>query len=329
MTETPAQTPAQTIVVLDPINEKSAARLRALLPPGMVLTHGTARGDEHLKAIIADADYAIAGQVGVSGDVLRAARKLKLLHKWGVGVDNLDLAAARECGIRVARTTGSNAGPVAEFTIGLIIATLRNQAYGHAELKKGLWAGGRLPQDSFTLSGKTVGIVGFGAIGRTLARLLAGFRCPILYTQRTRLPDDEAAALNARWAPLPALLAQSDVVCLHCPLTPETTGLIDAKALATMKRSAVLINVARGGVVVEDDLIAALKARTIHAAAMDVYAVEPLPPDSPLLGLDNLMVTPHLAAIAADNFEPTVRQMFANILHVSRGEPLPAKDAVV
>lgn len=319
----------ETIVVLDPLNEKSAARLRALLPPGMALTHGTARGDAHLKEIIAEADYAIAGQVGVSGDVLRAARRLKLLHKWGVGVDNLDLAAARERGIRVARTTGSNAVPVAEFTIGLIIATLRNQAYGHAELKQGAWRGGRLPQDSYQLSGKTVGIVGFGAIGKTVARLLAGFRCPILYHQRTRADASEESALNARYATLPELLAQSDVVCLHCPLTPETTGLIDNAALAAMKRSAVLINVARGGVVVEDDLVAALRAHTIHAAAMDVFATEPLPPDSPLLALDNLMVTPHLAAIAADNFEPTVRQMFANIQRIARGEDLPAKDAVV
>jgi len=319
----------ETIVVLDPINEKSATRLRALLPPGMVLTHGTARGDAHLKEIIAEADYAIAGQVGVSGDVLRAAKRLKLLHKWGVGVDNLDLAAARECGIRVARTTGSNAVPVAEFTLGLIIATLRNQAYGHAELKQGEWRGGRMPQDAYTLSGKTVGIVGFGAIGRTVARLLAGFGCPILYTQRNRIAADEEEALGARYATLAALLAQSDVVCLHCPLTPETAGLIDKAALAAMKRSAVLINVARGGVVVEDDLVAALRARTIHAAAMDVFATEPLPADSTLLTLDNLMVTPHLAAIAVDNFEPTVRQMFANIQHVSRGEDLPAKDAVV
>jgi D-3-phosphoglycerate dehydrogenase len=319
----------ETIVVLDPLNEKSAARLRALLPPGMVLTHGTTRGDAHLKEIIAEADYAISGQVGVSGEVLRAARKLKLLHKWGVGVDNLDLATARERGIRVARTTGSNAVPVAEFTLGLIIATLRNQAYGHAELKQGHWRGGRLPQESYSLSGKTVGIVGFGAIGRTVARLLAGFRCPILYTQRRRIDTSEETALGARYAGLPELLAQSDVVCLHCPLTQETAGLIDHKALATMKRSAVLINVARGGVVVEEDLIAALRARTIHAAAMDVFATEPLPADSPLLALDNLMVTPHLAAIAADNFEPTVRQMFANIERIARGEDLPVKDAVV
>ncbi|MBL8837641.1 MAG: 2-hydroxyacid dehydrogenase [Alphaproteobacteria bacterium] len=319
----------ETIVVLDPLNETTATRLRSLLPAGMVLTHARTRGDAHLQEIIADADYAISGQVAVSGVVLRAARRLKLLHKWGVGVDNFDLAAARECGIKVARTTGSNAVPVAEFTIGLIISTLRNLAYGHAELKQGEWRGGRLPQDSFMLSGKTVGLVGFGAIGKTVARLLTGFGCPILYNKRTPAEPAEEATLGVRYAPLPELLAKSDVVSLHCPLTPETTGLIDKAALMTMKRSAILVNVARGGVVVEPDLAWALSTRTIHAAAMDVFETEPLPPDSPLLKFDNLVVTPHLAAIAVDNFEKTVRQMFANIDRVARGEPVPARDAVV
>lgn len=318
----------ETIVVLDPISEVTAERLRKLLPAGMKLAHATARGDEHLKDVIADADYAISGQVGVSGDVLRAARRLKLLHKWGVGVDNLDVEAARACGIRVARTTGSNAVPVAEFTIGLMIAALRNLAYGHAELKGGEWRGGRLPQDSMTLSGKTVGIVGFGAIGQTLARLLSGFGCPILYSKRTPLAAEAEASLNARHAPLPELLAKSDIVSLNCPLTPETTGLIDRAAFMAMKRTAVLVNVARGGVVIEDDLIWALRSRTIHAAAMDVFAIEPLPSDSPLLELENLVVTPHLAAIAADNFDKTVRQMFGNIERVARGEPVPARDSV-
>src|SRR5207244_13450331 len=138
-----------------------------------------------------------------------------------------DRRAARRRAIRVPRTTGSNAVPVAEFTLGLIIATLRNQAYGHAELKQGHWRTGRLPQDSYQLSGKTVGIVGFGAIGKTVARLLAGFRCPILYTQRTRIDANEETALNARYAPLPELLAQSDGVCLHCPSTPQATGPAD------------------------------------------------------------------------------------------------------
>lgn len=318
----------QTVVVLDPLTPERAERLRALLPPGFRLTHGTARGDDHLKVIIAEADYAISGQVGVGGEVLRAARRLKLLHKWGVGVDNLDLEAARALGIAVARTTGSNAVPVAEFTLGLILSALRFIAYGHAELKQGEWRGGRLPGETFMLSGKTVGIVGFGAIGQALAKLLRGFGCTILYTKRHRLEPDEEASHGVHFATLPDILAKSDVITLNCPLTPETTGLIDRGAIAQMKPSAVLVNVARGGVVVEADLIEALRNRRIAGAAMDVFAVEPLPADSPLLSLDNLVVTPHLAAIAADNFDKTVLQMYANIERVSRGEPVQPQDRV-
>lgn len=318
----------ETIVVLDPLAPERADRLRALLPPGFVLTHATARGDAHLAAIVAEAHYAISGQVAVGGDVLRAAQRLKLLHKWGVGVDNLDLDAARALGIKVARLAGGNAVPVAEFAIGLMLATLRNIAHGHAGLQAGRWRE-PVPRDSFTLSGKTIGLVGFGAIGRTVARLLAGFGCTILYAKPTRLPAEEEARLGVRHASLDELLARADVVSLHCPLTPATAGMIDAAALARMKRGAILVNVARGGVVVEADLVRALRDGTIHAAAADVYATEPLAADSPLLGLPNLTTTPHLAAIAADNFEPTVRRMFANVLRVSRGEKIPADDLVV
>jgi D-3-phosphoglycerate dehydrogenase len=319
----------ETIVLLDMTTPERAGRLRALLPPGFVLTHGTARGEAHLKEIIAEADYAIAGQVAVSGEVLRAARRLKLLHKWGVGYDNIDIATASELGIKVARTTGSNAVPVAEFTIGLMLSTLRHIAYGHAELRKGRWPTGSLPGETYTLSGKTVGIVGFGAIGQNVAKLLKGFGCTILYSKRTPLDAAEEAALGARHAPLARILAEADVVSLHCPLTPETADLIDAAAFGAMKRTAVLINVARGGVVNEADLVAALRAREIAGAAMDVYETEPLPAGSELLTLDNLVTTPHLAAIAADTFAPTVKRMFANMQHVSRGEPVPPLDRVV
>lgn len=317
-----------TIVVLDPIPPSRADQLRALLPPGFSLTHGTARGDEHLKEIIADADFAIAGQVGVSGDVFRAAKRLKLLHKWGVGVDNLDVATANSLGIQVARTTGANAVPVAEFTLGLTIATLRNLAAGHAELQAGRWRSPKIARDPYMLSGKTVGIVGMGAIGQAYARLLKGFGCPVVYTKRTPLAPEEEAALNARRVELPELLATADVVSLHCPLTPETTNLIDAAALARMKPTAVLINAARGGVVVEADLVRAVRDKVILGAATDVYAEEPLPPGDPLLGVDGLVTTPHLAALAVDTFEPTVRRMFDNMRRVAEGLPVPERDLV-
>ncbi|RZM34789.1 MAG: 3-phosphoglycerate dehydrogenase [Sphingomonas sp.] len=318
----------ETVVVLDPIPPATAERLRALLPPELVMTHGTSRDEAHLQEIIADAEYAISGQIAVPGAVLRAGRKLRLLHKWGVGVDNFDLDAARELGITVARTTGSNAVPVAEFTVGLMIATMRHLAAGHAAMMEGRWAGGDYGRPSSSLSGKTVGIIGLGAIGQTLARLLGGFGCPILYNQRTRLDPATEASLRAEYVPLDELLARADIVSVHCPLTKQTAGLIDRDALARMKRSAVLVNVARGGVVVEADLIWALETKVIRAAAMDVFETEPLPSGSPLVGVPGLVLTPHIAAHSADTFEPTVRQMFGNILRVSRGEPIPERDLV-
>jgi hypothetical protein len=130
----------ETVVILDMMNPARADKLRELLPAGMVLTHGTERTEEHRCAIIAEADYAITGQVEVTAPVLRAAKRLKLLHKWGVGVDNIDLETAKACGIAVARTTASNAVAVAEHTLGLMLAALRNIGYGHAELREGRWA---------------------------------------------------------------------------------------------------------------------------------------------------------------------------------------------
>ncbi|MGI9478518.1 MAG: 2-hydroxyacid dehydrogenase [Hyphomicrobiaceae bacterium] len=318
------------IVLLDNTAPAQAERLRSLLPSGFELSHGTARGEDHLKDIIRHADFAISAQVAVTGEILRAAPRLKLLHKWGVGVDNFDVDAARSLGIKVARTTGSNALPVAEFTIGLMIATLRFQALGHERLRQGRWmAFNELPGPALCISGSTVGIVGFGAIGQTVARLVKGFGCRVLYNKRSRLPAEEEQALGAEFAEMPELLANADIVSLNCPLTPETTDLINTESIARMKPSAVLVNVARGGVVNEDDLALALRNRTIRGAAMDVYSVEPLPSDSALLGLDNIVLTPHLAAATADTFEPTVRRMFENIALVSRGEPLPPQDEVV
>ena len=318
------------ITVLDAMSPARADRLRALLPAGFTLTHATEPGEAAMQAVICDADFAISAQVAVTRDVLKAAQKLQLLHKWGVGLDNFDVAAAREFGIKVARTTGSNALSVAEYTLGLMLSTLRFSAYGHHHLKQGEWRGiTQLPAETFLLSGKTVGIVGLGAIGLNVARLVHGFGCRVIYAKRTPLPIDEAAALGVTHVTLDELISTSDVISLNCPLTPETAGMIDAKALARMKPTAVLINVARGGVVVEADLAVALRARTIRGAAMDVFSIEPLPADSPLLGLDNIVITPHLAAVTADTFEPTVRRMFDNMARVARGEPVRPGDEVV
>ncbi|PHK95401.1 3-phosphoglycerate dehydrogenase [Pseudoroseomonas rhizosphaerae] len=316
------------IVVLDPITAETAARMRGLLPEGMELAHATSRDPAHLRALAADADVLVSGQVAVDAALLEAAGKARLLHKWGVGVDNFDLEAARARGVTVARTTGSNAVPVAEFTLGLMLALLRNLAFGHSSLRAGEWRTTTLPKPSLMLSGRTVGIIGYGAIGQNVARLLRPFNGRILYNKTTRLPAAEEAAQGVSFATVPEILAESDVVSLHCPLTPQTAGLIDRAALRRMRRHAVLINVARGGVVVEADLVAALEAGEIRGAATDVYEVEPTPAGNPLLRFDNVVATPHIAAMAADNFDRAILQIIGNIERVLRGEPVAAADLV-
>ncbi|MGB7302109.1 MAG: 2-hydroxyacid dehydrogenase [Burkholderiaceae bacterium] len=317
------------IAILDPLVPATREKLAALMPTGFDIVYASERSIEHLKALIAHADYAVSGQTPVPGELLRAATRLRLLHKWGVGVDNFDLDTARELNIPVARTTASNAAPVAEYALGLMIATMRSLAFGHAELQQGRWRGFPLPRDSLLISGKTVGIIGFGAIGQRLAQLLSGFGCRVLYNKRTPLPPDEEASLNAEFADLPTLLDTADIVSLNCPLTDQTAGMINRDALQRMKSTAILVNVARGGIVLEDDLYWALKNRVIHAAATDVFETEPLSANSPLLTLDNLVATPHLAALAADSFAPTVKRIAANIERVARGEAIPEFERVV
>ena len=319
MTMTPPQ--SRRIVVLDAIQASSRQQFAALLEPGFELVVAENLDPDHLAQLIAQADYAITGQTPVPRSLFAAAQRLRLLHKWGVGVD-----AAREFRIPVARLPGGNALQVAEYTIGLMIATMRNLAWGHAELRQGHWKSRSLPHDSLMLHGRTVGLVGFGAIGQRVATLLKAFGCRVIATRRT---GREGQAGDIELMPLERLLEEADVVSLHCPLNHETAGLIDRAALARMKRHAVLVNVARGGVVNEADLYWALKEKIILAAATDVFETEPLPANSPLLELDNLVVSPHLAAIAADNFIPTVSRMLANIARIERGEPLPEQDRVV
>ncbi|WP_159994236.1 2-hydroxyacid dehydrogenase [Roseomonas sp. 18066] len=316
------------IVVLDPITAETATRMRGLLPEGMQLEHAKNREAAHLQEIVADADFIVSGQIAVDAALLAAAPRARLLHKWGVGVDNFDLDAARAQGVIVARTTGSNAVPVAEFTLGLMIGLLRNLAWGHHTLQNHQWRTTQLPKPSYMLSGKTIGIVGFGAIGQNVARLLRPFGGRILYTKNRRLAEAEEQALGVEFADLATILAEADVVSLHCPMTPQTAGMIDRRALQSMKRSAVLINVARGGVVIESDLVEALRAKEILGAATDVYETEPVPFDHPLLTMENVVATPHIAAMAADNFESTILQMWGNIDRVARGEPVAEADFV-
>ena len=318
----------QKIAMLQPVAEEMMGIIRELLPEGFTVSAVTGRTPDDLKAAMADADYGVWWDLPVTAEIVAASPKVKLFHKWGVGVDNIDMEACRARGIQVARTTGSNAAPVAEFTIGAMIALARRIVPAHISTAAGGWEKNEVWKRSIMVTGKTVGIIGLGSIGKGVAKRLAGFDCRILYHNRNRIPAAEEAALGVEYATLDDLLRQSDIVSLNCPLSPETKGMIDARAFGLMKRGALLVNVARGGVVVEADLIRALEDGTLAGAAVDVFETEPPPADHPLRRMPNVIVTPHTASTAFENSRKGVAHWLGNILRVSKGEAIPEKDRV-
>jgi D-3-phosphoglycerate dehydrogenase len=236
-------------------------------------------------------DGYIAGLDQIDENALQKADRLKVIARYGVGVDNVNLEAAQRMGIVVTNTPGANSVSVAELALGLILALARKIPAAHEAVRQGKWP--RLA--GLSIEGKTVGIVGFGAIGKQLARRLAGFDCRILACDP--YPDSEFATANqVTLCPLPELLLRSDFVSLHLPLLPETRGLVDETFLEKMKRGAYLVNTSRGELVNESALLEALQNGHLCGAGLDAFANEPPDPDLPLLAHPNVIATPHLGA---------------------------------
>lgn len=319
----------ETIAFLQPLSPALKAVVDSILPDGFNMTVAQSTALPHLKELIAEAEYAVVWDIAIPGELLRAASKLKMLHKWGVGIDNLDLDTARELGVTVARTTGSNAAPVAEFTVALMLASARALINAHNGMQQGKWLKNETWRQAFMIGGKTVGIIGLGVIGKRVAKCLSGFGCDILYYKPNKIDAAEEEILEVTWAPLDELLERSDIVTLHCPLTPQTKGMIGRRELALMKPQAILLNLARGGVVAESDLIWALETGEIAGAALDVFETEPPPTDNPLLHMPNVIVTPHCAATTFDNSRKGIARMMGNFERFARGDAVPTYDIVV
>jgi phosphoglycerate dehydrogenase-like enzyme len=251
--------------------------------------------------------------------VIEGAPKLRLIQKIGSGVNTIDLAAAAARKIPVCNLPGTNAPAVAEMALLLMLACLRRLPLLDRATRAG--EGWRLDpglQDSFgELGRRTVGLVGYGAIPQALAPVLAALGCRVLYTARSRKPG-----AVAEWRVLPDLLEESDVVSLHVPLTPATASMIDAAALARMRRGAVLVNTARGGLVDQGALVAALTGGQIGAAGLDVFATEPTGADNPLFALDNVVVAPHVAWLTAGTFDRSFALAAENCWRLRDGRPL-------
>jgi phosphoglycerate dehydrogenase-like enzyme len=255
----------------------------------------------------------------VTGAVIDAAPRLRLIQKIGVGVNTIDLDAARRRSIAVCNMPGTNTQAVAELTLLLMLATLRRLAELNRLTRAGKgWAFGRaLPDDLGELSGRTVGLVGFGAVARRLVPMLQAIGAKVVYTSRREAED---APIN--FLPFCDLLPTADVLSLHLPLTPETVGVINASAFAAMKRGSVLVNTARGPLVDEAALVAALKSGHLRGAGLDVFAREPVSPHDPLLDLPNVVVTPHLAWLTTETLHRSLSVIAENCRRLAAGEPL-------
>lgn len=258
--------------------------------------------------------------------MIAAASSLEVIGVLRGGFENVMVDAATQRGVSVLNTPGRNARAVAECTLGLILTEIRNLARSHACLMRGEWRrefanGLAIPE----LNEKTVGLVGYGAVGRLVAHYLQAFGSRIVAFD----PYCQGDPAPAELVDLPTLMKESDVVSLHARLSPETHHLIGAAELAMMKPTAILVNTARSGLVDEAALVEALRQRKIMGAALDVFDEEPLPAGSPMLRLDNVTITPHLAGSSIDAFLNSPKLMAGHLTRMLRGEgPLPVVNGI-
>jgi D-3-phosphoglycerate dehydrogenase len=246
--------------------------------------------EKDLIPLLEDVDGIIAGLDEYSRKAIFSSKKLKVISRYGVGLDNINLEAARDRGISVVNTPEVNTQAVADLTLGLILAVCRKIPKAHFSTQKGNW--GRLIGRG--VYKKSIGIIGLGRIGKAVAERAKGFSMEIL-AHDVKKDEISSEDLGIRFLPLDELLAKGDFITLHCDLNPGSKGIIGARELALMKKTAYLINTARGGLIDEKDLFEALRDGKIAGAALDAFQNEP-PVGSPLLTLDNILTTPHIGS---------------------------------
>src|ERR1700761_476144 len=271
-------------------------------------------------AALKDADGAIGASVKITPAMLDSAPKLKALSTISVGYDNFDVADLTKRGIVLAHTPDVLTESTADTVFSLILASARRVVELAAFVKAGEWRGSIGPElYGVDVQGKTLGIVGLGRIGGAVARRAAlGFNMKVLYTNRSANPPAETA-YGRRRVELAELLASADFVCLQVPLTPETKHMIGAAELKSMKQSAILINASRGATVDEKALIEALQNGTIHGAGLDVFETEPLPADSPLLKMANVVALPHIGSATHETRHAMARNAAENLVAALEG----------
>lgn len=289
---------------------------------GFELRSGQCKTPETLIPLVSDVDAVITQFAPIKADVINSMTRARVIVRYGIGVDNVDLEAARLRGIPVCNVPDYCIDEVADHTLAFILATTRQVVPNCLHVRNGKWglAGGL--EQLRTLRDQTVGLVGFGRIGREVASRLAAFKCKRLVFDPV-VPKDVIEAAGCRPVSLEELLEQSDIVTLHCPSTAQTRKLLNAESLSRMKPGAIVVNLARGDLIDTPSFIAALQSGHLSAAAIDVCDPEPIPADSPLRTMSNVITASHIAS-ASPKAVRTLRETAAQIAAAAlRGEPLP------
>ena len=280
-------------------------------------TTGKPLTEEELLPLIKDCDGYIAGLDFVTEKVLKSCEHLKVISRYGAGYDRVDIAAAKALSIPVTNTPGVNAEAVGELSFGLILSVARRIPYLHASTREGGW----VRSTGMELKGKTIGILGLGAIGKVVARCAKGFDMTVMaydpYINEAYCEDNAIKAST-----FDEVLEQADVISLHLPLIDSTQHLINAAAFAKMKPTAILVNTSRGGIIDEDAAYDVLKNGRLGGLALDAFEIEP-PTDSPLFSLKNVVATPHTGAHTAEAVENMADLSVKNLIDVLSGSECP------
>jgi len=281
--------------------------------------------DKKRQELIDKSNYIIAYSIPVTDYAQLSG--VKLLQLLSAGFDTIDVPKIKKLGIPIANNGSANSSTVAEHAVLMMLSVMKRLPVHHQALQGGEWLGHKLALELSDIRGKQVGLLGFGHIGREVARKLSGFSAQIVYYDPYPVPTDVENELNVRRLGFQDLIETSDIISVHMPLLEATRGLLNEKVFIAMKNTAIVINTSRGPVIDEQALVGALNTREISGAGLDVYSSEPLASGSALCGRDNVVMTPHIAGTSVDNWQRRLEFAFENILRVEKGEePLARVD---
>lgn len=271
---------------------------------------------------LTDADGVVLRGFSMNKKHISQISNLKFIQRWGAGYDTVDIEAAGKRGIYVSNLPGMNAYAVSEMVITQILAIYKNLINHHISLSSGIWTRDSYNERTYTLKNKIVGLIGFGSIGRQVCQKVKSFGAQVQYNDIRRLDASEEERLQIKYAEFEELLRTSDIISIHVPLTNNNKNLISKESFSLMKRTAVVINTSRGGIINEEDLYDALINNRILGAGLDCFAVEPIEPDNPLFKLDNVVLTPHVGGASADLADEMIPHVVDNILRLRNNEEL-------